>query len=288
MKYLVIILCLFSSCINKGGEQKNTLSENKSEITYEDSIIQYSPPQELIFEDSIIRYSDDREKKTIIYTKEVRPNHIRFKTLDVSTGRLRDKAIIADTLYSAAEYPDYYYARMDYLKQYSEKGIISAEGYIHYADSISYLNADYSWGTKFEYDSLGVLEYKIFYFPDGSSIYEEYYRNGRLKQYWKQIQIYAAGFPDESAKWDSLGYKIEETKYELMMPEGGSSYNSVFCVAITTEYHQNGKIKQTRYTKNFTESDECPCGKWKNYDINGKLISVQQYPPCYNFELECD
>lgn len=137
-----------------------------------------------------------------------------------------------------------------------------------------------------EYYNDDNYSYKITKYTDNGTVHWLYYTNGQLHSHWDNECINAGMFSSFAVNYDSLGRKTEETTWEHLYPEWGTSYNHTFSIKTMRTYYPNGKLKSLKKTKSFVDSDECRCDTWIYYNEQGKVLKTEQYGDCYDFELE--
>ncbi|MCD7972433.1 MAG: hypothetical protein LUG18_07165 [Candidatus Azobacteroides sp.] len=279
--FLIVIPCISYSRTNRNGGPATGSGDYRTDtfIICDQKVFPFG-------DDSVYCYSEYEYTADlkVVYTQFIPDGEVHYRIFD-ETGKLKEIAYALSRVAIENSEPDRF-SRFDSVIRYHGNGGIAKTGCVEYTEEKDYRYACRQiWGTYYEFDTTGMLTYKIIPTVAGH-IGFSYHPNGAVKSRWEQGNIYASGALLEDMEWDSLGNKIKETTYSYFFPEWGTSYNSRLGVATMKEYYPAGKIRRITHHKSFVESEEYPCGCWDYFDSLGEKVRSEQYPPCDNFELE--
>lgn len=133
----------------------------------------------------------------------------------------------------------------------------------------------------------GKLERKVLNFNSYPQNNYEYNQNGKLIHHWKEGDIGGCiATIGREVFWDDKG----NISKEVVHTNSGESCSEKILIHEIKEYFSGTKkiksIKNTR--ESYEGSNECPCGFWKEYDENEKIISQNTFTECSNTNISCE
>lgn len=133
----------------------------------------------------------------------------------------------------------------------------------------------------------GKIEMKVSNFNSYPQDHYEYNQEGKLIHQWRQGDIGGCiAIIDREVFWDDK----ENISKEIIHKSIGNSCSEKVLLHEIKEYFPG--TKKLRYLSNTHESyegsDECPCGIWKEYDKDQKVIYQNKYVDCSDTNIFCD
>lgn len=133
----------------------------------------------------------------------------------------------------------------------------------------------------------GIIEQKVSNFSSYPQDHYEYNLEGKLIHQWRQGNIGGCiAIMDREVFWDDK----ENISKEIIHKSIGNSCSEKILLHEIKEYFPG--TKKLRYLSNIHESyegsDECPCGIWKEYDKDQKVINQNKYVDCTDTNIFCE
>lgn len=143
-------------------------------------------------------------------------------------------------------------------------------------------------GVERHYYPGGELEEEIEYDEHGAGFrYTFYYPNGNIKMSGEQGEMQGCLIAQGNELYfDSTGTLVQKIAYEHFLPDLETCHE-IRTVKAIEKYYSNGSLSESGNMETCYECDECPCGDWKFYNVQGKLTRSENHGDCYDSQLGC-
>ncbi len=132
----------------------------------------------------------------------------------------------------------------------------------------------------------GFIELKVINYDSYPKKYSKYSEKGNLIESWTEGDIGGC-----IAKIDTENfYENGKLKKTIIHSSLGESCSEKILIAEEKEFYPDeNNIKSIKYfQESYEGSDICPCGTHQDFDENGKVLKVKEYPECGSGSLNCE
>lgn len=133
----------------------------------------------------------------------------------------------------------------------------------------------------------GKIEEKVTNFNRYPEEHYEYNQNGKLIHQWRQGDIGGCiAIMDREVFWDD---KENITKEIIHKSIGNSCSDKILLHEIKAYFPGTKKVRSLSNThESYEGSAECPCGIWKEYDKDQRVINQTKYVDCSDTNTFCE
>lgn len=141
--------------------------------------------------------------------------------------------------------------------------------------------------VRFFFSENGKIEMKVSNFNSYPQDHYEYNQKGKLIHQWRQGDIGGCiAIIGREIFWDD---KENISKDIIHKSIGNRCSEKILIHENKTYFLGTKKIRQISSTQESYEgSNECPCGIWKEYDLDQKVILQNKYLDCGNSSITCE